>query len=148
MSEETLCNFLSARYTCTGRRTIKRSDTSMAGGPSSHQQSHGRSFPPNWELYRSVQFSIKEQLLSRDVKRFRGGLVFKADRLLYHSTLGLRVIKKKKKRSTSMAGGPSSHQQSHGRSFPRKIRYRVTSLIRKRADLGPYSRAMSRALWW
>jgi len=29
------------------------------------------------------------------VKRFRGGLVFKAHRLLYHSTLGSRVIKKK-----------------------------------------------------
>jgi len=28
--------------------------------------------------------------------RFRGGLVFKAHRLLYHSNLGLRVIKKKK----------------------------------------------------
>ena len=33
----------------------------------------------------------------RDVQRFRGGLVFKAHRLLYHSTLGLRVIQKKKK---------------------------------------------------
>jgi len=33
------------------------------------------------------------------VKRFRGGLVFKAHRLLYHSTLGLRVIKKKKKKT-------------------------------------------------
>jgi len=33
----------------------------------------------------------------RRVKRFRGGLVCKAHRLLYHSTLGLRVIKKKKK---------------------------------------------------
>jgi len=31
-------------------------------------------------------------------QRFRGGLVFKAHRLSYHSTLGLRVIKKKKKR--------------------------------------------------
>jgi len=30
------------------------------------------------------------------VQRFRGGLAFKAHRLLYHSTLGLRVIKKKK----------------------------------------------------
>jgi len=30
------------------------------------------------------------------VKRFRGGLVFKAHRLLYHSALGLRVINKKK----------------------------------------------------
>jgi len=33
----------------------------------------------------------------RNVKRFRGGLVFKAHRWLYHSTLGSRVIKKKKK---------------------------------------------------
>ena len=31
------------------------------------------------------------------MKRFRGGLVFEAHRLLYHSTLGLRVIKKEKK---------------------------------------------------
>ena len=30
------------------------------------------------------------------MKRFRGGLVFKAHKLVYHSTLGLRVIKKKK----------------------------------------------------
>jgi len=30
------------------------------------------------------------------VKRFRGGLVFKAHRFLYYSTLGSRVIKKKK----------------------------------------------------
>ena len=45
----------------------------------------------------SVQLSIQEQLLSRNVERCRGGLVFKAHRLVYHSTLGLRVIKKKKK---------------------------------------------------
>ena len=30
------------------------------------------------------------------MQRFRGGLVFKGHRLWYHSTLGLRVIKKKK----------------------------------------------------
>ena len=35
-------------------------------------------------------------LLRRIVKRFRGGLVLKAHRLLYHSTLGSIVIKKKK----------------------------------------------------
>ena len=34
-------------------------------------------------------------VLYRNVKRFRGGLVFKAHRLVYHTTLGLRVIKKK-----------------------------------------------------
>jgi len=31
------------------------------------------------------------------VQRVRGGLVVKAHRLLYHSTLGLRVIKKKRR---------------------------------------------------
>ena len=31
------------------------------------------------------------------MKRFRGGLVFKAHRLLYYSTLGSRVITKKKR---------------------------------------------------
>ena len=33
----------------------------------------------------------------RNVQRFRGGLVVKAHRLLYHSTLGLTVIKKKRR---------------------------------------------------
>ena len=37
-----------------------------------------------------------EQLLSRNVKLFRGGLVFKAHRLLDRSTLGSRVTRKKK----------------------------------------------------
>jgi len=37
-------------------------------------------------------------------ERFRGGLVFKAHRLLYHSTLGLRVIKKKKKKKGFLVG--------------------------------------------
>ena len=38
------------------------------------------------------------------VQRFRGGLVFKAHRLVYHyySILGSRVIKKKKKESTDL----------------------------------------------
>ena len=43
----------------------------------------------------------EEQLLSRNVEQFRGGLVFKAHRLLYHSTLGLRVIQKKEKKLDS-----------------------------------------------
>ena len=37
-----------------------------------------------------------EKLLHINVQRFRGGLVFKAHRLSYHSTLGSRVMKKKK----------------------------------------------------
>ena len=35
---------------------------------------------------------------------FRGGLVFKAHRLVYHLTLGLKVIKKKKPESTMLLG--------------------------------------------
>jgi len=42
-------------------------------------------------------------LMTRAVKRFRGGLVLKAHRLLYHSTLDLRVIKKKKTRAETPA---------------------------------------------
>jgi len=45
--------------------------------------------------------SCVEQLFSRNVERFRGGLVLKAHRLLYHSTLGPRV--RKKMRSPSCA---------------------------------------------
>ena len=37
------------------------------------------------------------------MERFRGGLAFKAHRLLYHYTLGSRVIKKKKKQGTPEA---------------------------------------------
>jgi hypothetical protein len=40
-------------------------------------------------------FAIKEQLLRRNVKRFRGGLVCKAHRRLYHSNLGSRVRQEK-----------------------------------------------------
>jgi len=39
-------------------------------------------------------------VLLRNVNRFRGGLVFKAHRLVYHSTLGLGVLKKKKRIGT------------------------------------------------
>ena len=42
----------------------------------------------NRELYRPVQFPIQEQLLRSNEKQFRGGLVFKARRLLYRPTLG------------------------------------------------------------
>ena len=41
----------------------------------------------------------------RNVQRFRGGLVFKAHGLLYHSTLGLRVIKREER---SRLPSPSS----------------------------------------
>ena len=43
------------------------------------------------------QVQKTKQPLYRNVQRFRGGLVFKAHRCVYHITLGLRVMKKKKK---------------------------------------------------
>ena len=47
-----------------------------------------------------------DKLLRRNVKRFRGGLVFKAHRLWYHSTLGSRVMKKKKRMPSNSLGDP------------------------------------------
>ena len=44
-----------------------------------------------------VRTPVNEQLLSRNVERLRGGLVLKAHRLLFHSTLGSSVIKKQTK---------------------------------------------------
>jgi len=52
--------------------------------------------PPAATCCSWFRVQIEEHLLQRNVKRFRGGLVFKAHRLVYHTTLGLRVIKKKK----------------------------------------------------
>ena len=44
----------------------------------------------------------------RNVKRFRGGLVFKAHSVLYHSTLGLRVINKRKRSRERPASGEAA----------------------------------------
>ena len=53
--------------------------------------------------------SILESQLRQNVKWFRGGLVIKAHRLVYHSTLGSRVIKKKSK---SLAWSPKAGDQA------------------------------------
>jgi len=58
---------------------------------------------PEQPTLRPVHATASEhQGKNSHVKRFRGGLVFKAHRLLYHSTLGLRVIKKKKKKKEQL----------------------------------------------
>ena len=43
-----------------------------------------------------VHAALGEQLLHRNVQRFRGGLVFKAHRRLYDSTLGVKGTKREK----------------------------------------------------
>jgi len=50
--------------------------------------------------------------LCRNLKRFRGGLVFKGYRLVYHSTLGLRVIKMKKKERSVAGGSDGGYDQA------------------------------------
>jgi len=68
------------------------------------------------------------------VKRFRGGLVFKAHRLSYHSTLGSRVITKKKKVDLKVAleddlrvpeafGLLDRHAVRHGIALPEKFNF-------------------------
>ena len=52
----------------------------------------------------------------RNVKRFRGGLVCKARRLVNHSTLGSRVVKKQKHRM--VAGEVPEVWRAAGRSSP------------------------------
>ena len=46
---------------------------------------------------------VQERLLHRNVQWFRGGLVFKAHRIVYNSSRGSRVIKKKKVLGTASA---------------------------------------------
>ena len=41
---------------------------------------------------------VQGQLPRKNVKRFRGELVFKSNRFVYHSTLGWRVTQKKKQK--------------------------------------------------
>jgi hypothetical protein len=50
--------------------------------------------------HRGCRFKlVLKSRTSASQKRFRGGLIFKAHRLLYHSTLGVSVIKKKREKS-------------------------------------------------
>jgi len=60
------------------------------------------------------------------VKRFRGGLAFKAHRLLYHSTLGWRVIQKKKKKHLR---APGVSRASAGRQLNGEVIDYKTSMI-------------------
>jgi len=64
----------------------------------------------NWELYRSVQFSIWEQLLHRTMQWFRDGLVFKAHRLCVSLISRLESNKEEERRSPPHAAPPRSYR--------------------------------------
>ena len=62
---------------------------------------------------RGRRFSIYEQLPRRKVKRFRGGLVSKAHRRVYHSRLESK--KEEEKKAQEMArGGLGERRTPHG----------------------------------
>ena len=69
------------------------------------------------------------------------GWGFKAHRLVYHSTLGWRVIKKKKKVWGQPLDRPVDEEHVD------HLVYRGTSLIRTPPPVGPYSSPMPRDLW-
>ena len=60
----------------------------------------GRETGSSQTVFQSCSPAVRQS--ARNVERFRGELVFKAHRLLYHSTLGLRGIKKKKSASQTV----------------------------------------------
>ena len=66
---------------------------------------------------------------------------------MYHSTLGLRVIKKKKKRRVRCKGSAGAGVgQRVGAILAKRFAYRGYSKLRTRTALGPYSRAMPRSI--
>ena len=71
-------------------------------------------------------------MLSRNVERFRGVLVLKAHRSLYHSTLGLQVIKKKKKKKEKGRGRESIIAVRRGQT----TRVGVARTARQRRGVG------------
>ena len=59
-----------------------------------------------------------KQLLHRNVQRFHSELVFKAHRLLYHSALGLGVIKKKRRVEPRRVRSPCARTRPRARLAP------------------------------
>ena len=65
----------------------------MSEVPLCHEGTDHRAHPKSSTLKtktkaETMEVRLPENEVKRNVERFQGGLVFKADRLLYHSTLG------------------------------------------------------------
>ena len=69
----------------------------------------------------SVQFSIQEVRHRKNVEHFRGGLYVNAHKLLYHSTLGFRIIKKKKRARDRNAAKQAAEGEGVGRFRPGRV---------------------------
>ena len=76
-----------------------------------------------------------EQLLCRNVERFPGGLVFKAHRLWYPSILGLRVMKKKRRRDRGKDGGDPDSLLRHSTLGLRVIKLGGKETVAKMVEI-------------
>ena len=60
-----------------------------------------------------IHADIRDQLLSRNMKQFLERLVVKAHGLVYHASLGLRVIEKKGTLGVWLRPRQSGHREGH-----------------------------------
>ena len=93
------------------------------------QRASCSSLPSASGLFQFLNVSFQKQLLYQDLQQLRGGLVFTAHGLLYHSTLGLRVIRKKKRNHQHVLGkelkGRPSARWRAPRVWPVPISHKV-----------------------
>ena len=80
----------------------------------SREQERGLSSKGRAGIRDPLQFSIQERILYRNVQRFSGGPVCKAHALVYHSTLGVIVIKKKKENARASPRRSTTVRMPHG----------------------------------
>jgi len=103
-------------HSTLGLRVIKKKKTALMDVTPPETARFGDVMPPrNTKRQRLVDGNPPR---NTKMQRFRGGLVFKAHRLVYHSTLGSRVIKKKFGVVTSEVSVAS--KSSYAPSFSRK----------------------------
>ena len=82
---ECVCECVSVSVSTSSHSSLKKISSSYDGSVKGKYAS----------IHLPKQTQIQEQLPYRNALRFQGGLVFKAHRRVYHSILGLSVIKKK-----------------------------------------------------
>ena len=105
--------------------------------------------PSQWMIYAPVSFiwtvpAMATVAAEWFIQRFRGGLVFKAHKLLYHSTLGLTVTKKKKKACVIAPGSAQPLSSEHGAYTPVEARFWPCIAVKSLSTLLNYSLL---ALW-
>ena len=89
-----------------------------------------------FQRQKSVKRFKSPPLRAEAVPRFRNGLVFKAHSLLYHSTLGLRIIKNKVPREERAGCADVGHRASRARVLASRCRANMAHSRQSRPDAG------------